>query len=1461
MSFWIGLQSFTALLIYFYFFIFAEVGNAQTQNFKHYNISDGLVQSQVFSILQDKDGYLWFSTANGLSRFDGLNFTTITQSDGLADIEVTASYADDNGDLWFGHGNGKVTRFNWKKQNFEILPVSNDSSRWASTSITKIFKQQNGILWFVTLGEGVFGFRADTVIHLNTPKGLRDDYVFDGCEVSDGSLWFATRDGITIYYPEPSKGKSQIDSVTTENGLPTNFILSLLADRNGNIWIGTREEGLVRYTPHDSRSKQGEWVRFGEEDGLAHNWIMSLYQDRDGQIWAGTFDGGISKYVPEDGNGGKGYFRSFTTDNGLSSNCVLTIFEDIEGNIWLGTNGGGVNRFRDQGYEIYGIKEGLVEKVVWNIQEDRYGNYWFGADRGITKYTPPRTRTGKALVSHFTRVEDTPIRLVHDLILDSKDILWALSYGNALIRIDPKSDRLQAITPEEGLPSVSLMCLNEDDQGNLWFGTFREGIIKYNPRLEVFEEYQTINNEPVPTVHTIFKDKAGNLWFGTSEDGIILYDGKEFRHYSEKNGYDIPSAVSIAQDSQGKLWLVTYKGELFCFDGNQFYNYSRLEELHKNYFYSVVCEGEHVWLGTSLGIIKFNPQDRTLTYLGKEEGYPALETNQDAVYIDSKGSLWFGTIGGAVKIDPSRFRLNPIPPPVKLTGLKLFLKQGSFPPDNQFSYDQNYLTFQFQGICLTAPQKMRYSYKLEGFDRDWSPPSRENFATYSNLPPGRYAFKVMAQNNDGVWSSQPGVYEFTILAPFWQTWWFDALVILTIIFGVVAAHKFRVRKVEKDRMLLERRVEERTAELMSEKEKVEKAFHALRESEEKFRAFTETTSSAIIIYQGDYFKYVNREAEVLTGYSREELLKMKFWDVVASEFQELIRERGKARQRGENVPPRYEFKIITKSGEERWVDFVARAIELDGAAAALGTAVDITERKLAEVALAEQKERLAVTLRSIADGVITTDTKGRIVLMNKVAEELTGFSFKEAIDKKLQTVFKIVNQKSGKQIQNPVTKVLKTGEVITLDQDTALVCRDHSQRLISCSAAPIGDRGTRVMGTVLVFRDITEHRQLEEELLKMQKLESVGLLAGGIAHDFNNILTVILGNISVAKMHMEEENSISKRLNDAEKACFRARDLTQQLLTFSRGGAPVRETTRIEEIIKESVDFILRGSAVQCEFHLPENLWMVKVDSGQISQVIQNLALNAKQAMPQGGKIRVRAANVRVTKNSGLPLKAGNYLRISVEDEGIGIAREHWDKVFDPYFTTKQQGNGLGLTTAYSIIKRHEGHIHVESKLGEGTTFYLYLPATGQKPKAPTKSREAFTKSVGRILFMDDEEMVQETTASLLQELGYQVELASDGEEALQKYQEFMDRGTPFDIVILDLTVPGGMGGELAIQKLREIDPRVTAVVTSGYSNDAIMSHYEDYGFKGCLKKPFNVEDMNRVLRQLVEKSAPIHKS
>ena len=511
------------------------------------------------------------------------------------------------------------------------------------------------------------------------------------------------------------------------------------------------------------------------------------------------------------------------------------------------------------------------------------------------------------------------------------------------------------------------------------------------------------------------------------------------------------------------------------------------------------------------------------------------------------------------------------------------------------------------------------------------------------------------------------------------------------------------------------------------------------------------------------------------------------------------------------------------------------------------------ERMLLDQVQNERNE-FFTTLNSIGDGVISVDRDGRIMLLNPAAEKLTGWSQFNAIGEPIDEVFRILDDRSGDTLTVPVDDVLKSGKMIGPANHTKLISKKGEIVNISESYAPLKNQEGKIVGLVLIFRDITSEKELFAEKLKLQKLESVGVLASGIAHDFNNLLMGIRGNINLAVISGELSDNLLDLLKDADKASQRASDLTKQLLAFAKGGEPDIKVSAVHEIVKVAATFILTGTDIKCNFDIPDDLWRAQVDKGQISQVIENLILNARQAMPNGGEINIVMRNITREHASELYLDEGMYICIEISDNGVGISQDNLSKIFDPYFTTKNKGSGLGLAMSYSIINRHKGRITVESdENGKGTKFLIYLPADGIDGGVSSDDSADIPESksdiIGKIMVMDDELLIRKLFSSMLVRLGYDVITAVNGEEALASYKKSMESGDRIDIVMLDLTIPGGMGGEETASKLLELDPDVNMIVVSGYENNPVLANFREYGFSAALPKPFGLNDLEQALK------------
>jgi PAS domain S-box-containing protein len=631
-----------------------------------------------------------------------------------------------------------------------------------------------------------------------------------------------------------------------------------------------------------------------------------------------------------------------------------------------------------------------------------------------------------------------------------------------------------------------------------------------------------------------------------------------------------------------------------------------------------------------------------------------------------------------------------------------------------------------------------------------------------------------------------------------------------------------------------------------------RAEERLRLSEEKFSTAFRISPDSININRlndGTYLE-VNEGFTAITGYQPEDVvgkssLELNIW-VNPEDRARLV--RGIA---AHGVVLNHEAEFKKKDGSIIIGQMSARRIDIEGVPCILNISRDITERKHAEELLRESEKTLRLLVEAIPVGVRVTNNHGAIEYLNSSFVNRFGYTIDDipTIDEWFRKAYP--DPANRNQLASEWTNALATMAEGTQAPplETKITCKNGTVRHVIINAQSIRHRA------LAIFTDITEREFLQHELLKVQKLESLGLLAGGIAHDFNNILTSILGNISFAQVFLDEAHKARSPLEQAEKAAHRAAELAGQLLTFAKGGDPVKKPVSVQRLMDESISLVLRGTKVVVAIDIPDNLHTIEADAGQINQAFNNIIINAVQAMPGGGRLTVKAENAALSGLNTMGLAPGEYVKLTFSDQGCGIPEEEQKQIFDPYFTTKSCGTGLGLSSVYSIITRHCGHISVNSGSGEGATFTIYLPSTCEVSAEPGTGHDTGATADpagGSVLVMDDDEMILDLAANMLHLLGYRVTTCSGGEEAISQYKTAQGSGMPFDVVIMDLTVPGGMGGRETAKKILALDPRARLIVSSGYSNDPIMAHYEEYGFCGAMVKPYRINELMEALRRVV---------
>jgi two-component system, cell cycle sensor histidine kinase and response regulator CckA len=646
--------------------------------------------------------------------------------------------------------------------------------------------------------------------------------------------------------------------------------------------------------------------------------------------------------------------------------------------------------------------------------------------------------------------------------------------------------------------------------------------------------------------------------------------------------------------------------------------------------------------------------------------------------------------------------------------------------------------------------------------------------------------------------------------------------------------------------------------------------NALREAEEQYRLLIETMNEGLGMVDNKGIRtFVNRKFCEMTGYPKEELIGYPAAKLyVEEENQKIFQEQRIKREKGEDDP--YEIVITHKDGNKIQVLVSPKPVyDKDGQyVGSIAIFTDITDRKKAEEKLKESEQRLHRVIEGSPIPTFVIGKDHRVIYWNRALEELSGIKAEIVGTKGQWRAF--YNEERPCLADLLVDQALESIPQWYLDKytksrlvDEAYEATDffpelgESGKWLHFTAAVIRDTHGNLVGAIETLDDVTDRRRAEEELSRVNKLESLGIFASGIAHDFNNLVSVMLRNIFAAKLSLpdEQQELLGEGLEIAEKVGHQAKELAHRLMTFAKGGEPVRKIGSISKLLTDSVDLPLSGSNVICESSLPDNLWPVEMDDVQIRQVIHNLLINAREAMHDVGIITIRAENVNISAGDGLPLKEGSYVKWSIRDHGAGISKENLPKIFDPYFTTKPTGSargmGLGLAVCYSIIKKHDGFITVESEPGMGSTVIVYLPASPQLDSSGKGATEQVIARKGKVLVMDDDEAVRNSTGIVLNYLGYDVEYAKNGGEAVDLYKIAVEKGQPFYAVVLGLNMPEGMGGKETLQELYAIDPQVKSIISCGYSDDPLVSKFKENEFCWRVDVPYDIEKMKAILDNL----------
>ncbi len=833
------------LTIYLSFPIPAQIKNV---TFEHITMEEGISQSTVLAVTQDQEGYLWLGTQEGLNRYDGYGFTVYKydpfDNGSLSDNWITCLLTDREGNLWIGTSAGGLNYYDRSSNSFTKYRYDKDDpSSITDDRILSLYQDQSGSLWVGTMGGGLNRFdhsNKQFERYSFTQNNTKMDNIYDVTSIGEDSegnlLWGTSGAGLYLLNWRSSKLLNYRNIAGITSSLSNDYVSCVYLCQHGNFWVGTLGGGLNSFD-----SKTRTFTRFqnvpAQLYSLSNNYIYSIAEDTEGHLWIGT-DEGLNQFQSKQKR-----FYNFKNDPAdpysLSNSMVRTIYEDMGGIIWIGTYSGALNKFDRKkavfkNYYQNPVKVNtLSDRNVWSICEDNMGYLWIGTNNGLNRLD----RNTEEFV-HFFHDPANQRSLSHNLVRtiyqDRKGGLWIGTEGGGLNRYDDKKKQFKRYVhdPHDSstLSDNGLRHLFEDNAGNLWVATIN-GLNKYDRKRDRFKRYHHNPNDPNSLagnhVRYIYQDRRGAIWVATF-NGLSLYLKKQDKFISFRNNPANSSSLSndrvlcLYEDRQGNFWVGTYGGGLDRLDRDEFIftHFSKQNGLPNNSVYGILEDQQgNLWMSTNQGISSFNPRTAKFRNFDSNDGLQSNEFNGNAFYQNHKGEMFFGGIKGVTVFVPENVKSNLNIPPIVITSFRKY-DQEIYPyryvitsGPIELKYQDKFFSFEFAALDFTNPSKNQYFYKLEGFDKDWIYCGYRRFANYTNLSGGKYIFRVKGSNNDGLWNEQGVSLNLIIHPPFWQTWWFKFLIVISTLLLIYLIVMLRMRSVNSQKKKLELEVAQRTREL------------------------------------------------------------------------------------------------------------------------------------------------------------------------------------------------------------------------------------------------------------------------------------------------------------------------------------------------------------------------------------------------------------------------------------------------------------------------------------------------------------------------------------------------------------------------------------------------------------------------------------------------------------------------
>ena len=1335
------------------FVSFAAAGADLATRFTHYSVEHGLSQAAVETIIQDRRGFIWLGTEEGLNRFDGHDFVTYTNdksaANSLAHNWVWVLHEDAAGSIWVGTDGGGLDRFDPVSGLFEHCALVDDPH--AHLVVRAIAEDAAGVLWIGTDGDGVFRFdttsgetrrfRHDS----KDPASLSNDHVkalhFD----SVGRLWVGT-DGGGLNRIEPTTGALERYRFGDRDAPAGARIRSIASGDDGALWVGTYEDGLARLDPAAGAIR---WYRNRPNDArsLSNDSIRTLFFDAAGALWIGTDGGGLNRYDPV--ADAFEHVRQDPADfSSLSDDHVVSIFQDRGGVMWVGTYVGvntwnpRIGTFATVSRRNGGPNE-LTNNYVTAFAMTGDGALWIGTAGGGLNRMDPKTGALSALRHSIKEPTSLGDDRVFSLAAEGATGLWVGTRSGGVNRLDTATGRFRRFvhdpTDPGSLSFDGVTSLLLDRRNTLWVGTYLGGLNVFDRATSTFRHFRHDDADPASLcsdrVVALVEDRSGRIVIGTHGGGICIFDPARSTFANYRHDVNDPASLSsnnawaLHIDAADNLWIGTEDGGLNLWRAGarargdaRFEHYGPSNGLPSPVVYAVLSDSlGDVWISSNHGLARLHPDTGEVQKYDVGNGLPN-EFNTGAQFRSNSGELYFGGVSGFTYFKPESIRTNAHPPQLALTRVQIMNRDVAPSTSLELGFRDQLMTLEYAALDFTAPQRNTFKHRLIGFDEAWVDDGPLHRATYTNLAPGEYAFQVMAANNDGVWSTQPLTVSLRVAPPPWATPWAKTGYVLFVLALLWMVYRSQAR-----RLAVAQQIHNTNLQLRAEIEERQAQERALIRERANAQRYLDIVEVMILALGADgTVRRVNQKGTRVFGYSESELIGADF-------YQKLVPD--------------------------------------------------------------DVRERLRKQFQSVAQ-----------------------YDYFEA----------------------------------------PIVTKDGTQRLIAWHTTPLPATDDEPRGLLISGTDVTQVRQLEQQLRDSQRMDALGTLASGIAHDFNNILTSILGFAQLTQATLARGSAGSQYLDRLQMSVDRAKALVQSILTFGRRARQTQRPTSLASIALEALQLVRPSLPANIEIvnRIDERAGSVFADPTQLHQLVMNLCTNAYQAIGERGgtiEIVVEPHDVGLDEARSNPvLVTGPHVRLSVSDTGAGMDDVTKARIFDPFFTTKRpgEGTGLGLSVVHGVVSQLGGSISVVSAPGRGSRFDVVLPRCAEVPTVAANEDPADPADRGgeTILFVDDEPDVQQSVQGLLELLGYRALTASSGAEALIRFRQ---HSSEIDLVITDRTMPGMLGSDLA-RELREIRPDLPIILITGGATDALPVD----SISRLLHKPFTKDDLGAAIRSAIPRRA-----